>query len=222
MRDLLQSIASRVSNKASPGEMRADICELLTYLKSHLRIDLSVWHPLGFVLFKLGSVEGIGSLRMHIWPDNQRKPQQPHWAIHNHIWTLKSHIICGTATNEIYSVKCVEGPALHQFYQVRYEDNRSILESTGRRISCVLASTANYTKGEYYEVSGSCYHATRVRPDILTATIVLTTDGKPIAPTVIGGWQANSTYTYERQNCSPLEVLTLLDKLLVEMKVSRG
>ena len=218
MHDLLQSIASKVLQKVSYCEVILEIRDLLEYLKARPPVESSAWHPLGFVLLKLGTVEGLGSIRLHIWPEKGRRPQSPYWAIHNHIWTLNSHIICGGATNEIYRVEPNKKRGVYQFYKVRYEQNKSILEATRIRVSCDIDSSVIHGIGEYYEVGSNQYHATRVPEGVLTSTIVITTDVTPSNPSVVGYLEGNATYIYERQACTPLEVSLLIDKLKSQIR----
>ena len=215
MRDLFQPIALKMSKRVPLHECLPAICDLLSYLRCNSTVELSAWHPLGFVLFKLGSVEGLGSLRLHVWPDKDRRPQYPYWSIHNHMWDLNSHILCGAATNEIYDIKQSEGN--HQFYRVSYEGNNSILERTGRRLACQLGSSITYGRGEYYVVEGDIYHATKVAAETFTATLVLTTEAKKAAPTVVGDWNGNSKYIYARRMCNRREFSKLLDQVLSQI-----
>ena len=60
-----------------------------------------IWHPLGFILCKL-SEEGERKIRLHIWPNNNDRMQNPAWLIHDHLFHLKSWVIAGKIENTEY------------------------------------------------------------------------------------------------------------------------
>lgn len=61
-----------------------------------------IWHPNGFVIWQVTTLRGLGTLRLHIWPDRDRvtRPWGP--PIHRHGWHLASTVLTGTYRDTLY------------------------------------------------------------------------------------------------------------------------
>src|SRR5437879_13738561 len=75
----------------------ATIAETLSSL-SDLR---PLWHPLGFVSVVVKEDDAV-AIRLHYWPAGERRPKNPNWPIHNHVFELCSTIITGEIIDRQY------------------------------------------------------------------------------------------------------------------------
>lgn len=62
-----------------------------------------VWHPHGFAIWDLRAIPQLGKLRLHVWPDMDRKIRPWGPRIHRHGWHLASLVLTGTYRDVLYS-----------------------------------------------------------------------------------------------------------------------
>ncbi|MFB9839207.1 hypothetical protein [Actinoallomurus acaciae] len=62
-----------------------------------------VWHPYGFAIWDLRTIPRLGKLRLHVWPDVDRKVRPWGPRIHRHGWHLASLVLTGTYRDVLYS-----------------------------------------------------------------------------------------------------------------------
>ncbi|HSX28893.1 MAG TPA: hypothetical protein VLF60_05600 [Candidatus Saccharimonadales bacterium] len=107
------------------------------------------WHPLGFMAYKLGSIAGVGALRLDIWPEGLRHESPRGPKIHDHAWHLAS-LVNGEYTDVLYDVEEVG--------KVTSEEERNardLLRVYSPRLSAAVTSAALCT-------DGTCARATAV------------------------------------------------------------
>src|SRR5690348_4330053 len=151
------------------------VCEYLAAVRESRWSPTAVWHPYGFLVVKLPASDAQVSMRLHIWPTQERITQVPHWPIHSHPWSMVSSILCGELINESFEVsRCGQNAAEHQLYRVRYKEKCSMLEATN--ISVVYRSTSRlkYCSGDEYELGAGCFHTTEVSQGMFASSIVVT------------------------------------------------
>lgn len=168
------------------------------------------WHPLGFIHIKIGSVENVGDLRLHIWSDRERKTQTPEMPIHNHVFTVNSHILIGKVTNKAYSIT---NGSKYRIYHIGYNESRSILTPTNSIVDSELISVSSYNKGDFYQVKVGDFHESQVNENEFSATIVLATDRIKDSPVTLGTGDANTEYVYHRMPCEKTTLEGLINKL---------
>ena len=76
-----------------------------------------------------------GALRLHLWPERTREHGTPCWPVHDHVWDLLSHVLCGELESRRYAV--VDDPCGDAvLYAVRYGEGRSsYMSRSERRVS---------------------------------------------------------------------------------------
>jgi hypothetical protein len=157
-------------------------------------------HPLGFYQLKLGR-EQHGHVKIHVWPPDEREIQNPPWEIHRHRWDVSSMVLRGELVNEVYRVVEVQlegGEATNALYSVSFKQNESRLVRRREIVSCTLMNETRVRRGEFYFVSVSDFHRSRVPVGQLTATAIVTPEVVEDSPTVVGGLDGQAEYRYER------------------------
>lgn len=172
------------------------------------------WHPLGFIHLKLGTIENLGDLRLHIWSDTERKIQKPEMPIHNHVFTVNSHILIGRVINKEY--KITKG-ADYRIYDIYYEGNSSILRASDCSVNCELVSISMNRTNDFYQVINGDYHESIVADSEFAATLVLATDKTNESPITLGFVNGKSEYVYDRIICEETTLLNLIRKLRLEL-----
>ncbi len=213
MRSNLDERAKPQLESVRPQEKLELVRAFLAATKRTAVLPSAVWHPYGFLLLKVGVLYDSISVRLHIWPSEDRIRQVPDWPIHCHPWLMRSRILSGLLTNEMYQVIFSESETPHQLYRVNYCGKGSVLEATGTPVELHLISRVDYSLGDEYEVEGGRFHATSVRPGVFTATVVLTADSADHSPCVVGELGGTRSYHYERPACDRRTLEVLLSEL---------
>jgi hypothetical protein len=171
-----------------------------------------MWHPLGFAHAKIWS-EGQSTLRIHLWPLQNRRPQDPLWPIHTHVFNLESLVLAGTVHNKLYEVQsCDMGGS--QLYRVQYRDAGSVLLATGLFAEAFETQGQKAGPGEIYGVPADMFHSSSVEDHAFAATLVRTRKDKAIEPLVLGARAADSEYFYQRFPCDHEVVLEVMRAVL--------
>ncbi len=85
-----------------------------TDLPSTLGSYTSKWHPSGFMVYQLGVSPGMGMLRLHVWPDSERKASEKGDTIHDHAWHVASLVLRGNYTDTIFDIEKEQGVSEEQ------------------------------------------------------------------------------------------------------------
>jgi hypothetical protein len=219
MDKILSTLAENLANKEPREQIKPLLLELISFKKQDNSL-IGNWHPLGFVHANLGRIDGIGTIRLHIWLQNKRKTQIPSFPIHDHVFTVNSHILSGTVTNRIYHIERDSINPTHKLYSVKYDNNKSLLESLNQKVNCHFISEENFTIGQYYSVRSSVFHTTEVNENHFASTLVLTNNHINGEPKVVGGLFQNDIYIYERSLCEPAELLEMISLLEHKLKIN--
>lgn len=144
-------------------------------------------HGLGFIQLKLPA-----NRRLHVWhPDLPRRSCFAHSAIHNHRFSFRSTVLCGTQVNRRYNV--IEGgfeepfgPSTHD--RISHDGPRS---ERGGRLSYVAGQARaaalpveHYEPGDSYEMPMLQYHETP-NDGIVVTLMEKLTEGTVHASTLI-------------------------------------
>ena len=213
MHDILKGISNQIFNKADHKEVLCLVKEALNCLEEKEQIKGN-WHPLGFIHIPLGIINDQ-SIRLHIWPQSERRRQQPFYPIHTHIFELKSHILSGTLKNTIYKVSNLNFRLESAIYEVNYNNtSESILKRTDRKINIMEVTEETLKKGDYYSVKRGEFHTSEVKEGEFAATIALTYEvQKNNTPLVIRHMNGKKEYTYYRNICPEEEVMSVISHL---------
>lgn len=151
----------------------------------HRQPPSAAWHPTGFVVLEPFR-DDRGSLRVHLWPVGVREHGRPCWPVHDHVWHLRSQVLCGRVRSHGYAVRDdAEGDAV--LYAVEYgAGRRSRMRRSERRVSVRSLDPERVEAGEGYRVEAGAFHASAVDEDQLAATLVLTQATGRAHPWVVG------------------------------------
>lgn len=220
IQELLDNLAQELKSNNSHQLVLDLTCAILERIREFPDGYSLVHHPLGFFLIKLGQINPSTFLRLHIWLPNRRTTQHPEWSIHNHTFTLKSHVLTGKIINKSFNVDFQSSQPTNCLYLTRYNDNMSILSRTSQYLSCHQVEKKIYSKGDYYLVEKGMYHSTQVRLECLTSTIVITSNLDRKEPHVIGDLKGRDEYIYHRTTAQLSEFHETLSLLQCELKAN--
>jgi hypothetical protein len=169
-----------------------------------------MWHPLGFVFCKTSEEENK-KIRIHIWPNNNDRMQNPSWLIHDHLFDLKSWVISGEIENTEYSI--IDGIPNCKFYDATYEGSKSILSETSRSVCIKTRSIELVKSGEIYRVPYGRLHKSISLSNLTSFTVCETIDKLNTPPRIVGEIDGHERYTYERSLVQENDLIDLLDKI---------
>jgi hypothetical protein len=145
---------------------------------------LGKWHPAGgFMVYHLGVNLSGESLRLHIWPEGERRDSAVGPHIHNHAWNLSSLIMAGTYSDVVYEVDQVgvvteeeerKKRNLLRVFTLGYLPNGTdALVTEG---SCVSVNPAEHRvveAGNFHTISDGIFHLPIIPANRTVATLVL-------------------------------------------------
>lgn len=172
----------------------------------------AVWHPTGFLVLTLLRNDGI-ALRLHLWPERAREHGTPCWPVHDHVWDLRSHVLCGEVASHRYEVlDDPRGDAV--LYAVRYGEGRSsLMHRSERRVSVTPDVPRRVAAGERYEVPAGEFHASTVSSGELAATLVIMRSTTRAWPWVVGTMNAPVVVPVERAVADATWVRELIERV---------
>lgn len=162
-------------------------------------------HPYGFVVVRLGQIDGVGEMRLHLWPDERRSRQKPDWPLHNHPWHVKSFIVAGRLLHAVHTVETL-GQGIHQVYQIEYARGASELKKTRETADARLLVREELVSGTVYELDSKLFHEVDSPAGEFAATIVLAGLNSGMAPHVLGTKTGEERYLFVREQV-PRDVL---------------
>ena len=156
------------------------------------------WHALGFVHCKLATFS-YGTLRLHIWPPQERHSQEQQHKIHDHIFSLTSYVLSGSINNEIYSIQGAQkNVASTQCYNVNYIKGGAKIRATEQYYNETQLSKSLVEEGEHYNVLSGVLHQSTVPESTFVVTIVATYDHKVSAPRLLGSINGPESFIREQ------------------------
>jgi hypothetical protein len=173
----------------------SNLNEIIAELQINCNSYEATWHALGFIHCKLGSFPK-GTLRLHIWPTNERHSQEQVDKVHDHIFSLTSFVICGEITNETFVDKSVLKKAAEKLcYEVKYLLSGANLCATGNYYRETVECVQTIGKGGNYNVLAGVLHQSSVRNGVLVATLVATFEHNDSNPRMLGPINGFLCYT---------------------------
>src|SRR5690606_15780169 len=172
----------------------------------------AVWHPTGFLVLTVWRTEE-GALRLHLWPEGPRERGTPCWPVHDHVWDLRSQVLCGEVESRAYEV--VDDPRGEAvLYAVGYGDGRrSCMRRSARRVRVRAQAPQRVGAGERYAVAAGECHASTVAVGDLAATLAATVDTPRPWPWVVGDGDGPAEVPVERPLAEPSRVVPILRRL---------
>lgn len=176
----------------------------------------AVWHPTGFLVLTLVRRPQAGVLRLHLWPERARQHGTPCWPVHDHVWDLRSHVLCGEVESHRYAV--VDDPCGDAvLYAVRYGEGRSShMSRSERRVSVRPDVPRRIAAGERYSVPAGEFHASSVAAGQLAATLAATRSTTRAWPWVVGALDAPAVVPVERAVADAAWVRELLYSVRID------
>ena len=132
-----------------------------------------VWHPNGFAIWSLRELPGLGTLRLHVWPDRHRRVRDWGPRIHAHGWHLASMVLAGTYSDRVYQVVEVPGRTMTIYEIFHTGGGRSKVSPTGERVTIERVATRVVKPGELHYLPHSVVHETVVPDTEYVATLVV-------------------------------------------------
>lgn len=169
-----------------------------------------IWHPLGFIFCKL-SEEGLRKIRLHIWPSNNDRMQNPAWLIHDHLFELKSWVIAGEIENTEYSV--TDGEPNYTIYNAKYENNKSVLYKTDKNLCLNISHKAAVIFGDTYRVPFGVFHQSISISKTTSLTVCETIDQLNRSPMVAGDMHGLGVYSYIRSKVDRKDLDSIIEKI---------
>lgn len=172
----------------------------------------AVWHPTGFLVLSLRR-RGDGALRLHLWPAGARELGRPCWPVHDHVWGLRSQVLCGCVESREYEVVDDDaGDAV--LYAVGYGEGRSsCMRKSQRRVKVREQALRRIAPGERYEISAGAFHASTVAEIDFTATLAATRPTLPRWPWVVGELDGPTVVSVERPAVELARTRELLERI---------
>lgn len=155
------------------------------------------WHPLSFMAYRLGTVAGLGTLRLHVWPAGLRhgSPRGP--KIHDHAWHLASLVTLGEYTDTIYEVDEVED----KVHSEEERKQRGLLRVYSPRFSAAITTAAlrtdgtcaritpvedrRFSAGNGHTIDAGVFHLTDIPDDMATSTVLIESPTYNASPRIL-------------------------------------
>lgn len=169
------------------------------------------WHPTGFVVFHLGTVEGGWRLRLHVWPAGKRQLLAGHPHIHNHTWTLASYVLYGTYVDTVYEINADGDHHISHSAETNKEDLTSIWPIDTVNLKVLERRTVR-NSGLHYIPAGQL-HETSIPLSKSLATLVLMGPTENHTELLLIGEDAFKIDGYVRPNPTPEEIVAVFSVL---------
>lgn len=178
--------------------MRTSLDECLGILSDCVD-DFSVkpqplWHPLGFVSCIIHKSENGDAVRVHYWPEGDRRTKNPDWPIHTHSYNLRSLILYGSLKDIKYKVSDGHDSTV---YEVRYSGDNSEILRTDRSLKIDGKVVSERNAGDTYDVLRGVFHQSQVAINSIAVTLVVISEIANDVPLVLGEG-GDSFYPYDR------------------------
>ena len=162
--------------------LRLNCTEILKFIEINIETIPAKWNPLGFIVFQLGIDTSGNSLRLHVWPKNNRKISTHAPGIHCHAWYLTSLMLKGGYVDKHYNAieygyleekERIEKNLLRKFILNYHENGTTSLINRGECVDIVLRDVIIARKGTIQNIKDSIFHAPDVPLDQDVVTLVI-------------------------------------------------
>ncbi|MCQ4316276.1 hypothetical protein [Stutzerimonas zhaodongensis] len=215
----MSEIFQRIYNGILEGRDVSDIARNAIFLlASDTNTFSPTWHALGFVHCKLLQIDQ-GTLRIHIWPKKLRNDSEQKYKIHDHIFSLKSFVICGEITNKTYQLIASSdtGEPNYSLFHVEYLDSGSRLCPGEEGFLPSLIDEEVVPRTKIYHVERGVFHESAVSENKLVATLVATYNHCTGMPKMLGAFNSQGDIFREKINFPNHKWRELLVTVLHEM-----
>lgn len=179
--------------------MKTNASDHLPYLLGNLdlveRESTPLYHPLGFVSCLVPCARDM-ILRLHFWPEGERRYKNPLWPIHTHNYRLSSFVVAGEVIDVQYDAEISEFGA-EVIYEVEYSGEDSKISESARKCFLTEARRNILKSGDSYQVERGIFHQSEVEQGRSAVTFVCLTDKGAENPLVVGE-PTGRVFPYER------------------------
>ncbi|NUT24203.1 MAG: hypothetical protein HOV77_34040 [Hamadaea sp.] len=167
--DLMDCMASALPDARSIRSLVMQMAE--GWLDSE-QMPAAVQHPLGFLYMPLWKADGT-ALRLHLWSELGQRPAPLTSPYHRHAWSLVSHVLAGSVTNELPSVVCQHAGADFRLYDICGDGGVDVITPTNITVKRNDARRDTYAQGQTYTTDAGEFHATTSPDGGFAATLCL-------------------------------------------------
>jgi hypothetical protein len=157
--------------------------EVVTNLKEFVDRALdqpAYWHPTGFVVVNLRDVEGLGLVRLHIWPRAHREKRIGNPEVHAHIFHLTSYVLAGTYVERQYRESIVDDGESFGYRVVPPRgDGIDRLVKESHKYELELLKVETTRAGSFHHLPAGVYHMTDNAEGATCATVALLSRPQP-------------------------------------------
>jgi hypothetical protein len=165
-------------------------------------------HPLGF--FHLAEDVGPGTrLRIHVWPRGWAvSGEQVGGEIHNHIFDLRSLVLVGSITNQVFEV-AEDQNGEFQLLNIEYSSGTSRVAPSGPAVRLEELSSYVHTTGEVHNVPAGVFHrsSAEATPAITLVLAASASVGKHPLVALAAGHRPPSAFQRRSLNSIELDLL---------------
>ncbi len=186
------------------------------------------WHPLGFMIYPLGVHEGLGSLRLHIWPAGHRVSIDGGSGIHDHAWYLASRVLAGVYSDDRYDVelmpdKAPEGDLSEPFFRVfgvtKVPGEPDGLRTDGTYARAQVFDQVLVPAGLTHRIEPGAFHLPTISEGQLAATLVLDSPSLGFKPSILINRSSEPIFN-PRPAVHESEALQVKDQILSDQQSS--
>lgn len=155
---------------------------VVTELPGDLESFRSRWHPSGFMVYQLGTVVGLGMVRLHVWPNSERMISEKGDSVHDHAWHVASLVLRGSYSDTIYDLRREEVPSeeeriargLLRVFDASYNPDASqVLTTDGTCVRILPVAQRIVRNQETHTIEPDVFHQPTLTSDQSVATLVL-------------------------------------------------
>lgn len=142
------------------------------------------WHPSGYAVYRLGQHAVLGSLRLHVWPEDLRHREDregPLRDVHDHVVHIASTVMEGTYIDNIYRVEdrgvnfsdeeVAIGGLLRVFTPPSDKSGSEVMTTDGRVVQATEIGQRIVPKGDTHTIEVGIFHAPAIPEDGMAATL---------------------------------------------------
>jgi hypothetical protein len=181
---------------------------MITLKNALERVEEFRLHPLGFFYLASEGTEGI-RYRFHLWLEHMNEPGGIN-QFHTHSFDLESTALNGKLRNEIFTFSTQSDihpspePDIQEF-EVKYEDNESVLFSTGKNGYLQQICAFELSKGcSYFLAAGTIHRAVVVERPCITQVRTVERQGSILS---YGSFLTEQSFSRRRANRPEIELL---------------
>lgn len=174
-------------------------------------------HPNGFVVMFLGGSRAHGSLRLHVWPANDRPMLDERDAIHDHVFDFTSRIAVGALDEDhVLAIPTTsDDPRGYEEWAAYYRtDSSNELRATGRRIVPMVYKNNCYAAGTTYDFAAGDFHRSAGIANAVTATLMCSGPSRLEAPRLLRSPNHVDMDKFVRNELTAAQTRALVDEVL--------